>query len=48
MGFTKKLSKWALQIETCLESTGSPLEVRWEYAGSKKGVRWEYAGSLLD
>ena len=46
-GPSKKFSKWALQIETWLESAGSPLGVRWESAGNPVGVCWESAGSLL-
>ena len=41
IGFPKKLSKWALQIETCLEFAGSLVEVWWKSGGSPLGVRWK-------
>ena len=41
IGFPKKLSKWALQIETCLEFAGSLVEVWWKSGGSPLGVPWE-------
>ena len=57
MGSPKKLSKWALQIETCLESAllelcwkfgGCPLGVWREFAGISTGVRWESTGIHLE
>ena len=57
MGSPKKLSKWALWIETCLESTlleicwksgGCPLGVWQEFAGISPGVRWESTGIHLE
>ena len=44
MGSLKKLSKWALQIETCLlvvSFAGSLVEVWWVSGRSPVGVQWE-------
>ena len=45
IGFPKKLSKWALQIETCLEFAGSLVEVWWKSGESLVVVHWGSAGS---